>query len=205
MPRDSQSRGSEFRMHQSDIANWTLAPDWKTIPAPVDDGQAASLEGKQLPPIELRATNDVVYDLSKLDGLTVIFAYPRTGTPGVENPEGWDMIPGARGCTPQACAFRDLHSELANVGVTHLFGLSTQDTEYQKEVANRLHLPFPILSDEALLLTRELSLPKFVVGHLTLMKRLTIIARDALIVKVFYPVFPPDESPNQVLEWISKN
>lgn len=180
------------------------APDWSRIPAPVDDGAAAHLPGSMLPSVPLEATDGATVDLAALDGLTVVYAFPRTGRPGVENPEGWDLIPGARGCTPQACAFRDHFAELKALGVDHLFGLSTQDTDYQREAAARLHLPFPLLSDERLQLTRALRLPTFTTAGMTLLKRLTLIAENGRIARVVYPVFPPDRNAGQVIELLSQ-
>ena len=137
-------------------------------------------------------------------GRTVVYAYPRTGRPGVESPQGWDMIPGARGCTPQSCSFRDHFVELKELGVDHLFGLSTQDPEYQREAADRLHLPFAILSDEPLKLTRAMDLPTFETSGMTLLKRFTLVIDNGRIEQVFYPVFPPDRSASDVIEWLSR-
>ena len=124
--------------------------DWSTIPAPVDDGATRHLVGARVAPVTLPATNGETVDLSSRRGRTIVYAYPRTGQPGIKNPEGWDMIPGARGCTPQTCSFRDHVAELRALGIDQLFGLSTQDPDYQREAAGRLHLPFAILSDEHL-------------------------------------------------------
>ena len=135
-------------------------------------------------------------------GRVVVYAYPRTGRPGVENPAGWDMIPGARGCTPQSCSFRDHFAELKAHGVDKLFGLSTQDTDYQSEAAARLHLPFPLLSDEGLLFASAIRLPTFEVEGMTLLKRLTLILKVGSVEFVFYPVFPPDRAPDDVLAWL---
>jgi peroxiredoxin len=180
--------------------------DWSKIPAPVDDGGAAHLVGKAIPPISLRATDDTMVTLSSLPGRIVVFAYPRTGEPGkIALVDDWDMIPGARGCTPQTCAFRDLFAELKTAGVSHVFGLSTQDNAYQTEMASRLHLPFPVLSDEKLELTEALRLPIMEVAGLTLIKRLTLIIDDARITHVFYPVFPPDQNAAEVLAWLKEN
>jgi peroxiredoxin (alkyl hydroperoxide reductase subunit C) len=180
--------------------------DWSKIPAPVDDGGAAHLVGKAIPPISLRATDDTMVTLSSLPGRIVVFAYPRTGEPGkIALVDDWDMIPGARGCTPQTCAFRDLFAELKTAGVSHVFGLSTQDNAYQTEMASRLHLPFPVLSDEKLELTEALRLPIMEVAGLTLIKRLTLIIDDARITHVFYPVFPPDRNAAEVLAWLKEN
>src|SRR5215472_9995987 len=162
------------------------------IPAPVDDGTARHLVGMTLPDLALPATDGAPVNLSKLAGRTVVYLYPRTGVPGVDPPEGWDQIPGARGCTPQSCSFRDHFGELKRLGVAQLFGLSTQDTAYQREAAMRLHLPFTILSDADLRFARALSLPMFEVDGMTLIKRMTLVIDDGIIAKVFYPVFPPD-------------
>ena len=178
------------------------APDWSSIPRPVDDGEAAHLTGMRVPSLALFATDGPAVDLSSLSGLTVVYAYPRTGIPGIDNPPGWDLIPGARGCTPQSCAFRDHFAELKAQGVSHIFGLSTQDTAYQREAAERLHLAFPILSDAELRLTEALRLPTFRTSGMTLLKRLTLVIENARIVHVFYPVFPPDQNAGEVLAWL---
>jgi peroxiredoxin len=178
------------------------APDWSKIPAPHDDGAARHLYGLRLPSIPLPATSGVSIDLAVLPGRTVVYGYPRTGQPGIENPDGWDMIPGARGCTPQSCSFRDHFDTLRQLGVGQLYGLSTQDTIYQSEAAQRLHLPFPILSDEHLKLTLALSLPTFKAGGMTLLKRLTLVIDEGIVTHVFYPVFPPDQSASDVIAWL---
>lgn len=178
-------------------------PDWTRIPAPEDDGGADHLEGLTLPPVSLPATDGTAVDLSRLSGRTVVYAFPRTGRPDVDNPDGWDMIPGARGCTPQSCAFRDHFAELRALGVGHLFGLSAQDTAYQREAAERLHLPFPLLSDAEGRLAAALRLPTLVVSGIRLLKRVTLIIEDGRIVRVFYPVFPPDRSAADVAAWLS--
>jgi peroxiredoxin len=144
--------------------------------------------------------------LSAQKGRTVVFAYPRTGEPGkIALVDDWDMIPGARGCTPQTCSFRDLFAELKAAGAAHVFGLSTQSNAYQTEMASRLHLPFGVLSDEELELTRALRLPTMEVAGLTLIKRLALVIDDARIRHVFYPVFPPDRNAGDVLEWLKDN
>jgi peroxiredoxin len=180
-------------------------PDWSTIPAPQDDGATRHLPGSRLPSVALPATEGGAVDLSLLRGRTVVYAYPRTGRPGSDNPDGWDMIPGARGCTPQSCSFRDHFSELKALGVAHLFGLSTQDPGYQGEAAERLHLPFPLLSDERLTLTHAMRLPTFGAGGMTLLKRFTLVIEDGTIAHVFYPVFPPDRSAADVIAWLAGN
>lgn len=180
------------------------APDWSTIPAPLDDGATRHLVGAPIASVRLPATTGVAVNLSSLHGRTIVYAYPRTGKPGVANPDGWDTIPGARGCTPQTCSFRDHFAELKALGVNHLFGLSTQDSDYQREAAERLHLPFALLSDERLELTRALNLPTFQTSGMTLLKRFTLVIDDGTIGHVFYPVFPPDRSATDVITWLSR-
>jgi peroxiredoxin len=176
-----------------------LPPD---IPVPKDDGRAQHLTGVKLPDIALRATSGPAVNLSKLKGRTVVYIYPRTGVPGVDPPEGWDLIPGARGCTPQSCGFRDHFAELKTLGVAQMFGLSTQDGNYQREVAERLHLPFPILSDAELDLALALHLPMFMAAGMTLLARMALVVENGVIVKVFYPVFPPDKNAEEVVAWL---
>jgi len=173
------------------------------LPAPQDDGAARHLAGLKLPSLPLTATDGAQVDLSKLSGRTVVYIYPRTGVPGRQMPEGWDAIPGARGCTPQSCGFRDHFAELKRLGVAQLFGLSTQDSAYQNEAVTRLHLPFPILSDATFALTRAIRLPTFVVEGVTLLKRMALVIDDGVITKVFYPVFPPDQSAAEVIAWLA--
>ena len=176
-----------------------LPPD---IPAPVDDGRARHLTGVKVPDVALPATGGGKVNLAKLKGRTVVYVYPRTGVPGVDAPPGWDQIPGARGCTPQSCGFRDHFAELKALGVAQVFGLSTQDTGYQQEAADRLHLPFPILSDVDLNLATSLHLPMFMTSGMTLLARMALVIEDGTIVKVFYPVFPPDKSAEEVIVWL---
>ena len=172
------------------------------LPVPQDDGAARHLPGFRLPDIALASTGGAPVCLSGLKGRTVAYVYPRTGRPGQALPTGWDGIPGARGCTPQSCGFRDHFADLKRLGVAHLFGLSTQTTTYQREAAGRLHLPFAILSDEQLALTRALNLPTFSVDGMTLIRRMAWVIDDGVITKVFYPVFPPDKSAEEVVNWI---
>ena len=186
------------------------AVDWSKIPAPEDDGGARHLTGMAVPDVALAATDGTQVSLAKVPGRMVVFAYPRTGVPGRVSPvPDWDMIPGARGCTPQACAYRDLHKELAAAGAARVLGLSTQDTVYQREAAERLHLPFPLLSDEKLALARAMRLPVMDAGGqgggMTLIKRLALIVDDGRIAKVFYPVFPPDRNAGDVLAWLQQH
>lgn len=185
--------------------NTLTAVDWSKIPEPADDGRAAHLTGLSLPSVALAATDGSQVDLSKLPGRSVVYIYPMTGRPDIALPEGWDMLPGARGCTPQSCAFRDHHDELKTLGANHLFGLSSQNTIYQREASERLHLPFAILSDEHLDLAKALNLPLMQVEGMTLIKRLTLIIRDGRIEHVFYPVFPPDRSAADVMDWLTAN
>ena len=182
------------------VHNPLILPD--NIPAPVDDGGAKHLTGLPLPDIALRATNGADVKLSALSGRAVVYIYPRTGIPGVELPTGWNDIPGARGCTPQSCGFRDHFTAIRSLGVAHVFGLSTQDTDYQREAVERLHLPFPLLSDQALAFTRALDLPTFEVDGMTLLKRMALIIDEGRIIKVFYPVFPPDRNAQEVIAWL---
>ena len=172
------------------------------IPAPQDDGAARHLTGLKLPPVALAATDGSQVDLSKLSGRTVVYIYPRTGVPGRPMPEGWNEIPGARGCTPQSCGFRDHFAELERLGVARVFGLSSQDSAYQREAVERLHLPFAVLSDERLELARAIKLPTFKVAGMTLLKRMALVIDDGIITKVFYPVFPPDKNAEEVIAWL---
>ena len=173
------------------------------LPVPLDDGAAAHLAGTRIPSVPLTSTDGTQIDLATVPGLVVVFAYPRTGRPGEPSlVEDWDLIPGARGCTPQTTGFRDLHTEFAAHGA-RVFGLSTQDTAYQREMVERVHVPFPVLSDAELALTRALRLPTMEVAGQTLIKRLAWIARDGTIERVFYPVFPPDRNAGDVLAALS--
>jgi len=180
--------------------NWTALPEG--LPVPTDDGAAAHLTGMKLPSLALPATTGGTIDLSAQRGRTVVFAYPRTGRPG-EAPltPDWDAIPGARGCTPHTCGFRDLYGEFEALGCA-VYGLSTQDTAYQREMVERLRVPFPVVSDSKLELTRALRLPTFTVAGEILLKRLAWVADDGRITKVFYPVFPPDKNAQEVLAWL---
>jgi peroxiredoxin len=176
-----------------------LPPD---IPTPEDDGRARHLTGVKLPDVALPSTGGGRVNLAKLKGCTVLYIYPRTGVPGVDPPKGWDQIPGARGCTPQSCGFRDHFAELKALGVDQVFGLSTQVTAYQQEAADRLHLPFPLLSDAELNFATSLHLPLFMTAGMMLLARMALVIEDGAIVKVFYPVFPPDKSAEEVIAWL---
>ncbi len=174
------------------------------LPIPLDDGLAAHLEGLHLPEISLASTSGNDFNLSAIQGRLVIYVYPLTGRPDVRLPDGWDEIPGARGCTPQACDFSDHYLELQHLN-TMVYGLSSQSTEYQLELKHRLHLPFDLLSDDAFKLKNHLNLPVFKVGELLLYKRLTMIVENSFIKKVFYPVFPPNQNGLQVVNWLKSN
>jgi peroxiredoxin len=171
------------------------------LPVPSDDGAANHLTGAALPSVTLPATSGELVALDGLDGPTVLFVYPKTGRPGVPLPTDWDQIPGARGCTPQSCAFRDLHAEFAALGV-RVYGLSSQSSSYQLEARARLHLPFELLSDQHLALHAALRFPVFSADGETLYKRLTLVCDGPLIRHVFYPVFPPDRNAQHTLAWI---
>ncbi len=174
------------------------------LPVPQDDGAARHLPGAQVPSVSLPATDGEDYDLASLAGRTIVYAYPWTGRPGEPLlSENWDLIPGARGCTPETCGFRDHHAELQELGAK-LFGLSTQSPEYQRELAERLALPFSILSDQGLELTRALDLPTFDIAGQTLIKRLTLVIADGTIDHIFYPVFPPDRHAGEVVRWLAE-
>jgi peroxiredoxin len=159
----------------------------------------------KLPDLALPATSGGAVNLARLAGRTVLYLYPRTGVPGVDLPPGWNDIPGARGCTPQSCGFRDHFAELKGLGVSHLFGLSTQDTDYQREAAERLHLPFAILSDAGLAFTRAMKLPTFIVAGMTLLKRMALVVDEGIVGKAFYPVFPPDQNAAEVVAWLREH
>ena len=168
------------------------------LPIPQDDGAADHLQGTKLDSLILSATNGSKIDLSKLSGITVVFIYPMTGVPGVALPDGWDDIPGARGCTPQACSYRDNYDELEK-HVDNLFGLSVQSNEYQKELKERVELPYEILSDSDFKFANSLNLPTFEANSMKLLKRLTLIIKDGVIIKMHYPVFPSNKDVNWVL------
>ena len=169
------------------------------LPVPLDDGAADHLLGMKLPQVALQATTGLQVHVGQIPGVLVMYCYPMTGQPNVPLPDGWDQIPGARGCTPQSCSFRDHYQEIRALGA-EVMGLSVQSTEYQKEMAQRLHLPFPVLSDVDFEFQRALKLPTFEAANMTLLRRVTLIARDRHIVAVHYPVFPSDSDPQWVIE-----
>jgi peroxiredoxin len=181
------------------MSNYNTTPD--NLPIPQDDGAAQHLKGMSLPSIPLMGTHGEQVDVGHLEGWVVIYCYPMTGVPGVPLPSGWDQIPGARGCTPQSNAYKEAHPALKALGV-QVFGLSTQVTTYQQELAERLQLPFPILSDAQLQFQKALQLPTFVVEEMTLIKRLTMVVNEGVIQQVHYPVFPSDADADWVLRYL---
>lgn len=182
-----------------------LAVDWSTLPVPDDDGAAAHLPGSAVPDIALVSTDGGRVSLARCPGRTVLYIYPLTGQPGIALPEGWDGIPGARACTPQSCAFRDLHAELLASGADRIYGLSTQITAWQQEAVRRLHLPFALLSDALFDLTGAWRLPTFEALGARLLKRMALVIDDGRVSTMFYPVFPPDRNAADVLAWLKAN
>lgn len=173
------------------------------LPVPEDDGAADHLPGKELPEISLSATDGTTVAIQELPRRTIIYIYPLTGRPDRDViPEGWEDVPGARGCTPESRGFRSQYDELRSNGVGKVFGLSTQSTEYQREAHERLELPFEMLSDAEWELATELDLPRFTIEGEEYLKRMTLVLFDGRIERVFYPVFPPDEHASEVLEWV---
>jgi len=171
------------------------------LPVPQDDGSTNHLKGMRLPNISLNATNGKAVNLGDIKGKLVIYCYPMTGQPNVDLPNGWDQIPGARGCTPQSCSFRDHYQELQSLGA-EVIGLSVQTTEYQKEMVDRLHLPFPVVSDANYQFQKALNMPTFVTAGMTLLKRVTLIANNGVIEAVHYPIFPSDSDPAWVIDYL---
>ncbi|GAS89216.1 MerR family transcriptional regulator [Mycolicibacterium brisbanense] len=197
--------------HQPESEIATMPVDFTTLPddlpVPSDDGRAAHLPGQPMPSLTVQTSDGGRVDLSALPhGRTIIYLYPLTGRPGVDIPEGWDSIPGARGCSTEACSFRDHHDELRAAGAVGIYGMSSQSPEYQAEVVERLHLPFHMLSDPEFSLADTLSLPTFAAsGHPRLYSRLTLVVTDGVIEHVFYPIFPPNTHGQQVLDWLRQN
>jgi peroxiredoxin len=173
------------------------------LPVPSDDGRADHLPGRHLPSLRLTATTEEAVALDGLGpGRSILYFYPLTGRPGVEIPDGWDSIPGARGCTTESCDFRDHHADLVDAGAARVYGVSSQSTAYQQELVGRLRLPFAMLSDVRLQLATALDLPTFTADRQRLYSRLTLIVTENRIEHVFYPVFPPDTHAQQVLGWL---
>ena len=172
------------------------------LPVPKDDGGCRHLPGMTMPSVWLMSTSNRRVDLGKLTApRTIIYCYPMTGQPGKALPDGWDDIPGARGCTLETCSFRDLHTELTKLN-TGVYGVSVQSTDYQQEMVTRLKVPYEVLSDENMEFARALRLPTFTAGGMTLIKRLTLVVRAGRIEHVFYPIFPPDKHADDVLAWL---
>jgi peroxiredoxin len=183
------------------MSDYLQLPD--DLPAPADDGAAAHLPGLAMPTITLAATDGSAVALDRFgSGRTVLYLYPMTGQPGVALPDGWDEIPGARGCTPESCGFRDHHAELREAGAEAVYGLSSQSSDYQREAAQRLELPFALLSDPHLAVAEALGLPTFVVDGERLYRRLTLVITGGVIEHAFYPVFPPNAHAGEVLTWL---
>jgi peroxiredoxin len=191
-----------LRLETPAMTDYTVLPD--NLPVPEDDGAADHLPGMAMPALLLPASDGNTVDLAALGpGRTIIYLYPLTGRPGVDLPQGWDSIPGARGCSTEACDFRDHYAELQQAGASRVYGMSSQDPEYQAEVVERLHLPFAMLSDQQLAVADALNLPTFSAsGHDRLYSRLTLVIRDGRIEHVFYPIFPPNTHAQRVLDWL---
>ena len=183
------------------MGDYTSLPP--SLPVPEDDGAADHLPGLAVPALSLPATSGGELDLAELAaGRLVAYLYPRTGTPGQPLIEGWDDIPGARGCTPQSCSYRDALAEFEQFDAT-VIGISAQSAAEQAEFASREHIPFPLLSDPQLQLATALRLPTFEAAGMTLYRRLTLVAEAGIVVKAFYPVFPPDRDAAAVLSWLA--
>jgi peroxiredoxin len=183
------------------MTNLTQLPS--DLPIPEDDGSTDHLKGMKLPQVLLKATNGETINLGNIQGRLVIYCYPMTGQPNVALPDGWDQIAGARGCTPQSCSFRDHYQDLKNLGAK-VIGLSVQTSEYQKEMADRLHLPFPVVSDVDYQFQKALNMPTFVAGGMTLLKRVTLITNYGVIEGVHYPIFPSDSDAAWVMDYLKK-
>ncbi|WP_405903549.1 redoxin family protein [Streptomyces sp. NBC_00656] len=198
------SRAGRTGAEEDTVSHLTDLP--ADLPVPEDDGAAAHLPGRPVPDVELPDTTGGTVALGALgEGRSIVYCYPLTGRPDTDLPEGWNTIPGARGCTSEACGFRDHHDDLHAAGAAHVFGLSSQDTTYQQEVVDRLRLPFPMLSDPGFQLAATLGVPTFEAAGATLYRRITLVIRDGGIEHVFYPVFPPNTHAQQVLEWLRDN
>jgi len=174
------------------------------LPIPQDDGSTNHLKGLKLPNLSLNASNGKAINLADIKGKLVVYCYPMTGQPNVALPEGWDQIPGARGCTPQSCTFRDHYQELQELGA-EVLALSVQSTEYQKEMVDRLHLPFQVVSDVNYQFQKALNLPTFVAAGMKLLKRVTLIANNGVIEAVHYPIFPSDSDPSWVIDYLKSH
>lgn len=176
--------------------------DWNQLPPPANDGGADHLLGMEFPDLNLPLSDGNALSFASLKGLSVIYAYPMTGRPDVPAPDGWEMIPGAKGCTPQSCAYRDHYQDLQAAGAANVFGLSVQTSDDQREAVQRMHLPFRLISDANFQLTKALNLPVMQVNGMKLLRRLTIVVVGREIIKVNYPVFPPDQDAENVIAWL---
>ncbi len=176
----------------------------RDLPVPQDDGSTNHLKGMKLPNVSLIGTNGKTVNFGDIKGKLVIYCYPMTGQPNVALPDGWDQIPGARGCTPQSCSFRDHYQELQALGA-EVVGLSVQTAEYQKEMADRLHLSFPVVSDVNYQFQKALNMPTFVAAGMTLLKRVTLITSNGVIEAVHYPIFPSDSDPSWVIDYLNSH
>jgi peroxiredoxin len=185
-------------MNQKNLTN----VDWSKIPKPEGEENLTHLNNYIIKPIKLKSTQNELTELSEIKGLTIIYVYPMTGQPDKPLPDNWDNIPGARGCTPQSCSFRDNFHELKRLNISNIFGLSSQTSEYQREMVQRLKLPYEVLSDEKLEFAKQLNLPIFEVGEIKLIKRITLILDNNKIIKYFYPVFPPDKNVDEVIAYL---
>jgi len=197
----SSSSGTSRRSYTSPMNQLPLTQFPANLPVPKDDGACNHLLGSHFPDVSLLSTSGQHINLRNQPGLTVLYTYPLTGRPGVPLPADWDEIPGARGCTPESCSFRDHHTEIRQLGA-EVFGISTQSTDYQREARERLHLTFDLLSDEAFTFTDALSLPTFTAASMRLLRRVTIISNSGVIERVFYPIFPPDRHPADVVSYL---
>ena len=186
-------------MNQKNLSN----VDWSKIPAPKGEENLSHLNNYTIKQVKLKSTDDKLVELSEIKGLTIIYIYPMTGQPDKPLPDNWDNIPGARGCTPQSCSFRDNFSQLKKLNVDNIFGLSTQNNQYQKEMVKRLSLPYQVLSDEKLEFAKQLNLPVFEVENMKLIKRITLILNNNMIIKYFYPIFPPDKNVEEVIKFLT--
>ncbi len=200
------SRRLVGQMHDADAASPNLAPLPSDLVAPFDDGRTDGLPGLRMPSLLLPSTDGNRIDLGALgNGRTLLYVFPMTGAPEVDMPQGWDAIPGARGCSPHNCDMRNHYADMMQSGVSRVFGLSSQPLEYQSALAETLRLPYPLLTDEALELATVLRLPTICAGDLTVYQRLAMIVNDGVIEHVFFPIFPPDQHARVVLDWLEEH
>ncbi|VAW52529.1 Alkyl hydroperoxide reductase subunit C-like protein [hydrothermal vent metagenome] len=174
------------------------------LPVPVDDGACNHLEGAPFPSMLITVTPHATYDFSKEKGINIIFFYPMIGHPDSLPMTGWNEIPGARGCTPQALSYKNYFRQITKLGV-RLFGASSQALKEQNDAIDRLKLPFELINDSSFLLSNALKLPTFQFNEIKMIKRLTLVVVDGVIKKVFYPVFPPNKNVDDVIVWLKEN